>query len=268
MSRITETLKRISKFLIAANLILTLGFFTYQPYFSKYFPLSTRLEIESVYPLILLFFLILLLPTVFASTRLEIIRVSVFVLGIPYFCLCAFVSVIIPEKILVHAKIGASYYYVTDRKDTELDIIYTIYKCNTNSLECEVPYAMETKISGNIELIVDKKMDEFHLLKNGYPIYADGKKPRLIIESQQFENFIYYIGVYPPDIDHFGQQRTFMLYKCETTFQACEKIPFNYVAATSIYDFQLEFDDEKKEIKIYEQSGDEDTLIFSLNSNP
>ena len=109
-------------------------------------------------------------------------------------------------------------------------------------------------------------MNEVRALRNDYLIYADGEQPHEILASEQFENNIYYVGVYPA-YGSSSEEYTYVLYKCQTSFTSCERLPFHY--ADTGGSFELEFNDSTHEVEVYQwkyKIGD--TLIFSLGAEP
>lgn len=268
MKKVVELVRSISSFLAIFIVILTVGYFAFLHYFGKYFPFPVYIEIQRTYVIVLAVCLFILFPVLLGSKFPILIRVVTLLLAIPFFCLFSYLAVDLPEQILDSAKLANHHYYITvEGAFAEPRTIYTVYKCNAESLEC---FSRYTDVGGasidDVNLIVDEKTNEIYALRHGYLIYADGAQSHEVLESEQFENHIYYVGVYPP-YGSSSDEYTYVLFKCESSFMLCQQLPFHYTDTGG--SFKFEFDSNTKEFRIYQwKYNTDDILIYSLGIEP
>jgi hypothetical protein len=243
------------------------AYFIFTRYIGNFLPLPLFVDAKRIYIYFLAIGFLVLIAILAISSYSKIIRIALLILVVPFCCLFSYMSLDFPERILASAKLSNYHYYVTlEGMIDEVNAIYSTYRCNAKDLECKIIYSETSGTVDDVVLIVDEEMQELHVLRTGYERFTDGAQPREILTSEQFGDFIYSIGVYPP-YGSLREQRIYMLFKCKNTFVSCEKLPFNYTGDGG--SFKLTYEDNTNELKVYRWRYDtEDVLIYSYGIEP
>jgi len=256
-----EPIRHITTFFVVALFVLTVGYFVFRRYPGIFLPLPIFVAIKLFYGNILAIGFIVLLPVLAISKYPEKVRVILLIFSTPFCFLCSYMAIDFPEKILASAKLSNYSYHVSmEGMIDETSAIYRTYRCNTNDLECKVIYSETSGSVDDVVLIADEKMSELHVLQSGYIRFTDGAQPREILTSEQFGDFVYTIGVYPPYGSSSDHQYTYWLYKCQSSFTECQQLPFQYMDNGG--SFELVFENDTKELKVYQFGYKVDHLLI------
>lgn len=241
-------------------------------YFERFLPLPIFIDAKRLFEIILAIGFLFLLPALLISNYSKILRTIISIPAFLVFCLFSYLVIDIPEEILDSAKLGNRHYFVTVQGNIEPTTTYTVYRCNTNDLKCERIF---TQINGasifNMSFVVDESMNEIHVLYRGSMIYTDGEHPRRVLASEEYKGFIYNVGILPVDVypiyGSSSEQYTYSLYRCNTFYKECQKLPFSYSDTGG--DIWLLVNEDTNELEMYNwQSGTQDVLIFTYGVEP
>ncbi len=272
MNKVIESVRSISNSLVKLIPALTVVYFAFLRYFGNFLPLPSFMGAKRIYVIILAISFLLLLPALSISSYSKVLRIFISIPAILFCCLFSYLATDIPEEILDSAVLDNHTYYVTVQGNIEPSTTYIVYRCNANSLKCQKIY---TQLSGaeffNASLIVDERMKEVHVLYRGYMIYTDGENPRRVLASEEYKGFIYNIGILPVDVypiyGSSSEKYTYSLYRCNTSYKECQKLPFSYSdTGGSIW---LIINEDTDELEVYNwQSNTNDVLIFTYGVKP
>lgn len=268
MNKTVNLIRRISTPLVVLMFVLLASYIFILHYWGRFLSLPTFVEVKRIYLYSLAIGFFVLLPILIIANYPKAVRIVLFVLVLTFCCLCSYSSVNFPQTILASKEFENHYYYVTiEGVIDESHAVYSTYKCNTEGFHCEVIYSETSGTVDDVVLVVDEEANALHVLRNSYIRFTDGLQPHEVLESEQFGNFIYYIGVYPP-YGSDSKQHAYLLYKCNSSYTSCQQLPFHYTD-TGGY-FRLTFDDKIQELRVYkwQYKTDDYLLIYSYGAEP
>ena len=268
MNKAIKLSSRISSILAILMFVLMVGYFVLIYYPEKFLPLPTFVEVKRIYTNTLAIGFLVLLPIVAISTFSKIIRVALLILAVPFCCLFSYLAMSFPEQVRDSTELANQRYHLTIQSNLgELDVIYTLYKCNMSNLHCEKVYTTLSRSDlRSQDLVVDEKNNEVHFIRNDALIFVYGNQSREVLESEQLGAYSYYLAVYPP-YGSSAEKYIYSLYQCETRFTECHQLPFHYTDTGG--SFILAFDDNTQEVQVYEwQHKADDILIYSYGPEP
>lgn len=270
MNKVATSISRTSNILETTTLVLIAGYFVFLRYSGAFVSLPTFLAFNHVYIVVLAISSFVSLIALPATKFSSIVRLAVFVLLVPFCCLFSYLSMEFPKQILDTANLGNHRYYITvEAEFFEPRTIYKTYKCNMTGKGCVI---LDTGVSGasidDVKLVPDETANEMRVFRHGYLIYIDGTQPHAILTSEEFGEFIYYVGIYPDYRVSATEQHTYMLFKCQTSFRSCQQLPFQYTDTSG--SFELKSDSSTNELKVYKwkHSPSDAVLVYSYGAKP
>jgi hypothetical protein len=267
MNKIIASIRRISGFLVTSIVILFVGYFVFLRYFQSFLPLPVFIEAKRIYMNILAIGFFALIPISLVINYPIIIRTVLSMLVILSCCVFSYLSIDIPERILTSTEFNNHQYHITVEGDFDQNFVtYTVYKCDVDNFKCQELDSDYSSSIDSVALVVDEKTNEMHFVRNDDLIFAYGEQSREVLTSEQLGKYFYYVGVYPP----YGSpsaEHAYSLYKCETSFAECQKLPFHYTDTGG--SFKLTFDENTQEVTMYQwKYNTDDILIYSYGSEP
>jgi hypothetical protein len=267
-----KKIRIVSRILAVSTLIITIGYFILVNFFDTHFPFPIYLVVRHIYEITLAICLLVVFPAIIFSTTSVIIRVLTIFIAFPLWCSFSYIAIEPPEQIKDSSEMGNQHYYFTAGVVyTESYTFYSIYKCNNEGLNCAKIFT-NTRGSGmdKVALIQNEKSDEIYGLEQDYLVFADGIQTHEIVESEEFGNIIYYIGIYTSN-NSIIDQKTYLFYQCDDSLKSCQQLPFRYIDTSDRYasgPFLIEFDNFTKEIRVLQNINSNYVLIYSLGSKP
>lgn len=273
MNKIIERIRHINPFFcVALVILLTAGYFVLLHYFENLLPLPVFVNTKRIYLIILAIGFIALLLLLAVSKYSVIVRVVLLIFATPFCCLFSYAAIDFPEEILASADLGSYRYHITmEGMIDEPRAIYITYRCNESNLECEIIYSETSCCVDEIAIITDEKLNEVHIVRNGNLEYTDGEQPRRVLASEEYKDFLYVVGIPPVDVypiyGSSSEKYTYSLYRCNTSFKECQKLPFGY--SNTGGDIWLIINEDTNELEMYNwQSDTQDVLIFTYGVEP
>jgi hypothetical protein len=260
---------RTHSFLVISIVFLFVAYFAFPHYVQDLLPLPLFIEAKRLYMYVLAigFFILILIPL---GTRYPLsIRMALSTLAIPFCCVFSYLWIDTPKQILASTNFNNHRYHITvEGNFDETYVTYMIYKCDIDDFKCQELYYDYSGGIDSVDFVIDKKMNELHAIFNGVMKYTDGNYPREIIESEEYNGYIYSVAILPVDVYSIygdsNQQYVYSLYRCNTFFRDCEKLPFRYTDDGGA--FQLTVNESTNELEMYHWKGSTSRgLIYSYS---
>lgn len=271
---IAKAIRYVNKWLFILVFILLASYFILVGYFGGLISLPIFIEIKSAYIKSLSISFLILLLTLLISKQKAMIKISLLIPAIFFFTSFSFLWISYPERILASTNLEDRRYHISAQgavDDMGVRIVYTAYKCNENDLNCEKIYSEIYNALVDVSLLINRETNEVYVLRDGNPQFMDGSPQREILASAYHNGFVFYVSIHAVDVypiyGDADEQYSYMLYKCKSSFSACERLPFGYLDNGG--SFVLIFNEDSGELEMYQWKSDTGrVLIYSYGAEP
>ena len=172
----------------------------------------------------------------------------------------------LPSRLDV-AQLGTNTYHLTSEKG-EWSLHYLeLYKCGNYNLHCEqLPFGSRDHNGGHI--VRDISNSEINVVNDsGSLIYTYGDHPRYYDSDSrtQLKSRLYYLS---EECDELSCNLfTYTLYECGLNNISCKQVQFKFKIKHEVY-LYLESNKAVNEISVYNDYGNNKTLIYTYGSHP